>query len=438
LRDRNRNKIMAELPKIALARLRANAQTATTAGHPLGSADFQGAEHPDANLLAAFAEKSLTEPERTQVLNHLSRCTECREVAALIAPVEADVPQPAVTVPRKRWNPWLVLRWGAIAAALGAVTVVVLLHPGGWKRPVQISKATIPPAPAGKVTSVPQAVPRPLTLRSPAPAPASAQEFNREQALVGKAKAPQRDKALLDSTARANARHQTGMMASPAGGMYRAETSGSVHTERAYRGINAPSAQAPSASTFPAAPAAQPMAASDEAGKANARSGTAPEKMRAMTQSVEVTAEAASAAAEEKPRLDSSAGLGGFSAAGKKMDINKIQPAALWNVSANGKVRRSADGGKSFKHIHVAHGIRFRAIASLGNDVWAGGTGGTLFHSVDGGATWTGTTLNSGENAVTETIAGIQMRDVEHLTVTTDSGSKWVSEDGGRSWQKQP
>jgi len=43
-------------------------------------------EHPDANLLSAFAEHSLTEPERMQVLDHLSRCAECREVAALALP----------------------------------------------------------------------------------------------------------------------------------------------------------------------------------------------------------------------------------------------------------------------------------------------------------------------------------------------------------------
>jgi len=35
-------------------------------------------EHPDANLLSAFAEHSLTDAERAQVLDHLSRCAECR------------------------------------------------------------------------------------------------------------------------------------------------------------------------------------------------------------------------------------------------------------------------------------------------------------------------------------------------------------------------
>lgn len=428
---------MAGLPKIALARLRANAQTAKTPAHSSGSAGFQGAEHPDANLLAAFAEKSLTEQERKQLLNHLSLCADCREVAALIAPADTAMSVAALTAARRRWNPWPVLRWGALAAVLGTVTVVLLLHPGSWKRPMQISKATIPPAPAGKVTSLPQAVPAPLALRPRPPVPASAQKTSRERALVGAVNAYQQDKALQEPTARASARQHVGMMAS-GGGMYRSESRGSVHAERAYRGINAPSAQPPSASTFPAAPAAQPMAASGEAGKASAQSGAAPEKLPSMSESVEVTPAPPPPTVRENARLKSSAGLGGFSAARKKMAAVNVEPAALWNVSANGKVRRSTDGGKSFKHIRVGHGVRFRAIASLGNDVWAGGTGGTLFHSVDGGVTWTGTILNPGENAVTETLVGIQMRDVEHLTVTTDSGSKWFSEDGGHSWKNQP
>ena len=98
-------------------------------------------------------------------------------------------------------------------------------------------------------------------------------------------------------------------------------------------------------------------------------------------------------------------------------------PTALWSVSSDGKVQRSTDSGKTFEPIPVAHGIRFQAIAASGNDVWAGGAGGALFHSLDAGATWTQVAINFGGNTVTETIAAIQLRDPQHLTVTTASGS---------------
>ncbi|MFZ3212608.1 MAG: zf-HC2 domain-containing protein, partial [Terriglobales bacterium] len=61
---------MAEVPRIVRERLRSQMATG---------------EHPDANLLSAFSERRLSEQERAQVLDHLSRCAECREVVALTA-----------------------------------------------------------------------------------------------------------------------------------------------------------------------------------------------------------------------------------------------------------------------------------------------------------------------------------------------------------------
>jgi photosystem II stability/assembly factor-like uncharacterized protein len=122
----------------------------------------------------------------------------------------------------------------------------------------------------------------------------------------------------------------------------------------------------------------------------------------------------------------------------KKLELGAGLPAALWSVAANGKVQRSTDGGKSFEQIHIAHGIKFRTIAALGNDVWTGGTGGALFHSVDGGATWTRAGVNFAGNAAAETITDIQLHDSQHITATTASGTQWASEDGGQHWQKHP
>jgi Putative zinc-finger len=42
--------------------------------------------HPEANLLAAFAEQTLSATEREGVLQHLALCADCREVIALAVP----------------------------------------------------------------------------------------------------------------------------------------------------------------------------------------------------------------------------------------------------------------------------------------------------------------------------------------------------------------
>src|SRR5207245_10986603 len=52
--------------------------------------------HPDADLLTAFAERSLSEAERAHVVEHLSRCAVCRDVVYFAQPeAEAASPQPA-------------------------------------------------------------------------------------------------------------------------------------------------------------------------------------------------------------------------------------------------------------------------------------------------------------------------------------------------------
>ena len=158
---------MPGLPKIALARLKANPDAPKSSSLLLGPGAFQGADHPDANLLAAFVEKTLTEKERTQVLNHLSQCAECREVAALALPAEVAAAEPTRVAAWRRSNPWPVLRWGAMAAVLGALTVVVVLHPALWKGHPEISKGTPSAVPAGNIASIPPTVSAPPLAPAP-------------------------------------------------------------------------------------------------------------------------------------------------------------------------------------------------------------------------------------------------------------------------------
>ena len=122
----------------------------------------------------------------------------------------------------------------------------------------------------------------------------------------------------------------------------------------------------------------------------------------------------------------------------KDTTLDTSLPASLWSVTSDGKVQRSKDDGKTYEQIHVTRGVKIRAIAALGNNIWTGGAGGALFHSVDGGTTWSRIGIKFEGSAVTETITGIQLHTPLHLTVTTASGSHWVSDDGGQEWQKQP
>src|SRR5580700_8029063 len=97
---------MSNLPKIVLKQLEA----------PAG-------EHLDADLLTAFAEQSLPESERNLVLEHLSLCSDCREVIALALPAtEAASVTVSAHPARAGWLTVPAFRWGVVAAGVLDVT----------------------------------------------------------------------------------------------------------------------------------------------------------------------------------------------------------------------------------------------------------------------------------------------------------------------------
>jgi len=103
---------MPNVPNIVRARLKA-----------VSSVDRPDAAHPDANVLTAFAERSLAAPERDLVLEHVARCGECREVLALALPATEELqvvlqPSPAGA---RRWLTWPALRWGFVAAGIALI-----------------------------------------------------------------------------------------------------------------------------------------------------------------------------------------------------------------------------------------------------------------------------------------------------------------------------
>src|SRR6185369_15388497 len=92
--------------------------------------------HPDADLLTAFTEQSLTKRERQDVLAHLASCADCRDVVALALP-EAPIAPPADEPVKPLFWRWPVLRWGAVAASVVIVAVAVSIGNMEHNRAVQ-------------------------------------------------------------------------------------------------------------------------------------------------------------------------------------------------------------------------------------------------------------------------------------------------------------
>ena len=103
--------------------------------------------HPDADLLTAFAERSLPDHERTVVLEHLARCGDCREIVALALPESESVQTPVRPSPAG-WLTWPALRWGIVAAGVVAIASVGVLQ---FQRRIQPQATASAPKQATRV-----------------------------------------------------------------------------------------------------------------------------------------------------------------------------------------------------------------------------------------------------------------------------------------------
>jgi len=109
-------------------------------------------------------------------------------------------------------------------------------------------------------------------------------------------------------------------------------------------------------------------------------------------------------------------------------------PALRWTISADGLVERSGDGGKSWQMVTVGTGANFRALSAVGPNIWAGGKGGTLYHSSDSGQSWVKVEPIQGEKKLIQDIEGVDFLDALNGTVRAVSGEVWTTSNGGGTW----
>jgi hypothetical protein len=378
---------MAELPKIVKSRL---AQQR--------SADF--AAHPDANLLAAFAEQTLLERERMAVSAHLAQCADCRESLAL-AGMAQPVAEPAAAAPKRHW--FLEWRWVGAAAAACCVIAVVLQY---RVQPPTIEKAnyTVAP-PAG-------AAPVPLPAQ-PAQQIAAAQRLKVEH-------------------------FKKALQIPPPPSLAQEQSPPSVMTQL--------DSSAPERN--PAAVALRTVEPPAPSGQADILppSGVEPKAFRAETAET-ARAQKDIAAFQAKSGPSANVFVQGMVAraplAAARTSSRLSKATVLWSINASratagnahGVVERSLDAGKTWEVVPLSDDVNFRVVVSEGPHVWAGGTSGALFHSADGGAHWERITVSDEGDKLNGTIVNIDAQSL--IKITTSSGAKWISSDGGRQWKRE-
>ena len=407
-------------------------------------------DHPEANLLAAFAEGGLSRREREQVLLHLGKCAVCRETLAVALPGNAvEQPRAAAAPPGMRWLRWPMLRWAGVGAAVVVVAAAVVIENSRHSAEIPSIRVTAPaaksePAKLPAESAAADEVARDSTERVPRKEAAVVRDLH--------AKVETRTDKKKDAAAGQFANSIAGPAPTPAN--KRADSNQPVQSQAATQSFDAAQAarvQQP-APTAPPAPAAGVLELEQQQKQQAAPASQAPR----VNESAEVAAESGAVQmqqAKSQDRLPSA--LGGMNRArgtseGKAGVAAQARPAGVsggplmkaaisvpphWRLSTDGALERSTDSGQTWQLVRVAAPApNLRAFSAVGGDIWAGGTGGALYRSADNGRTWARVTVKAGDLVLDSDIVRVEFTDAQHGALMTAAGETWTTDDAGVTW----
>lgn len=393
---------MQKIPQIVTERLKAGAAVSG---------------HPDSDLLTAFGERSLPEPERTGVLSHLALCADCREIVALALPATESVATASVAV-RRPWFTWPAFRWGFVTAGVALITIGIV----EFQRHQPANSAALVGKQA-KAESIATNLQIPAASQTSSPVPASASQPGASAKATTLAKKMNRVVAEGAIRAKQKSEKAPGLILGAPGMVGVEAQNQAVSTKTSDKDIASQQLQSPAEQFF-----------GDNAGPLT----------RAKPADIAPSEPAA----------------------------NRLLASPRWSISAVGGLQRSLDKGKTWQNVYPdvsalpivpgtviggpvipaaqpdsmrgqgslktsANPIFFRAVVAAGNEVWAGGSNAALFHSSDGGNRWTRVLPSFSGTALTGDVLSVEFPDPQHGTVTTSTPEIWTTSDGGQTWQRQ-
>lgn len=118
-----------------------------------------------------------------------------------------------------------------------------------------------------------------------------------------------------------------------------------------------------------------------------------------------------------------------------------VDSGPVWSLSTEPSkanvLLRSFDNGHNWQEVVLDPQAHLTALLAQGADVWVGGFGGMLWHSIDFGVRWSRIEPKSETGApLRDTIRQIASPAPDRLEITLDSGDRWLTADDGLTWQR--
>jgi hypothetical protein len=415
---------MEQLPKLVRQRLQATAKAGV---------------HPDPDLLACFAERSLSESERVAVLEHLANCPDCRQIVSFSVPPLERQPAPVAAAwpsPAGGWHR-LGLRWAAVAACVAVAGGAVMLGrhalatkenlialeptqpmPKDHSKPTQASQRADqivaraePPQSAGvsaRVAASPEEARQLVKLQKQSAKTGGGVGFgvgmpqsHLRESGAAPAMVAQAAPAQADQQRSTTGRQEDGLQASPA---QIPAASEAVQVESAAPGVSSQQLQVYPTESKDFAPPAPPS---------EPASGSSGRSLKGIV--------GGSVISRNEAVQDKTAG-------------DTIMPR--WTLSSDGTLLlRSFDNGQTWQSIPVAGRVVFRALSALGPEVWIAGSAGALYHSSDRGQHWQKVEPAADGRILVADIIALEFIDSQHGKLITANHEVWITADAGHSWQ---
>jgi Photosynthesis system II assembly factor YCF48 len=424
---------------------------------------------PDAEIIAAYAEHALGADELARCENHFAACGRCRNILRVLA-AASDAPMAETEVaqlgqrvsavrapveisagaakrPRSKAADWST-RWLAPAFGIAAVLTVWFVMRPPWRAMDRSGSPTlIAQAPRQEMPeTAPLAVDR-AQKTAPAPeAPAAKIGSPNSNAEPSTKESLKPGNEIRENSPNANVAENLPSE--------KKESAAVSDGNKAKSLAMPPPPSAPSQPMIasrmnPAAPSPQSRAQADSSAPAASEAPRATSQPDAVSQAAPVAGAINPSVLGSLPPPESDLPINGrsfqplrklHSAQGIPILLKSVSGSTLWRVGMVGVIERSSDAGKTwFPQVSPSKEDWLSGAAISDTVCWIAGRNGAIARTRDG-ANWESVTPPSQaapNNGKMPDWIVITARDAQSATITANDGTKFVTSDGGKTWQRQ-